>query len=49
MERVGQLLIVVGIWIVQLAWSVWWTQRFAVGPLEWVWRRAARGSAVPDH
>jgi uncharacterized protein len=46
-ERVGQLLIVVGIWIVQLAWSVWWTRRFAVGPLEWVWRRAARGSAVP--
>jgi uncharacterized protein len=46
-ERVGQLLIVVGIWIVQLTWSVWWTRRFAVGPLEWVWRRAARGSAVP--
>lgn len=46
-ERVGQLLIVVGIWIVQLAWSAWWTRRFAVGPLEWVWRRAARGSAVP--
>jgi uncharacterized protein len=46
-ERVGQLLIVLGIWIVQLAWSVWWTRRFAVGPLEWMWRRAARGSAVP--
>ena len=46
-ERVGQLLIVVGIWIFQLAWSAWWTRRFAVGPLEWVWRRAARGSAVP--
>ncbi len=46
-ERVGQLLIVLGIWIVQLAWSVWWTRRFALGPLEWMWRRAARGSAVP--
>jgi uncharacterized protein len=46
-ERVGQLLIVVGIWIVQLTWSVWWTRRFAVGPLEWVWRRAAQGRAVP--
>jgi uncharacterized protein len=46
-ERVGQLLIVLGIWIVQLAWSVWWTHRFAIGPLEWLWRRAARGRAVP--
>lgn len=46
-ERVGQLLIVLGIWAVQLAWSVWWTRRFAVGPLEWMWRRAAQGRAVP--
>ena len=40
-DRVGQLLIVLGIWIVQLAWSRWWTRRFAVGPVEWAWRRAA--------
>jgi uncharacterized protein len=40
-DRVGQLLIVLGIWIVQLAWSGWWTRRFAVGPVEWAWRRAA--------
>ncbi len=46
-ERVGQLLIVLGIWIAQLAWSAWWTRRFAVGPLEWLWRRAAQGRAQP--
>lgn len=46
-ERVGQLLIVLAIWAVQLSWSVWWTRRFAVGPLEWMWRRAAQGRAVP--
>jgi len=45
-DRVGQLLIVVGIWIVQLAWSVWWTRRFAVGPVEWAWRSAARGTRL---
>jgi uncharacterized protein len=44
-DRVGQLLIVLGIWIVQLAWSRWWTRRFAVGPVEWAWRRAARAAA----
>jgi uncharacterized protein len=44
-DRLGQLLIVLGIWIVQLAWSGWWTRRFAVGPVEWVWRRAARVAA----
>jgi len=46
-DRVGQLLIVLGIWMVQLAWSVWWTRRFAVGPLEWIWRRATQGGAQP--
>ena len=44
-DRVGQLLIVLSVWTVQLAWSVWWTRRFAVGPLEWAWRTAARGAA----
>jgi uncharacterized protein len=44
-DRVGQLLIVLAVWTVQLAWSLWWTRRFAVGPLEWAWRTAARGTA----
>ena len=44
-DRVGQLLIVLAVWTVQLLWSRWWTCRFAVGPLEWAWRTAARGAA----
>ena len=44
-DRVGQLLIVLAVWTVQLAWSRWWTRHFAVGPLEWAWRTAARGAA----
>jgi len=47
-DRVGQLLIVLGIWVGQLAWSTWWTRRFAVGPLEWMWRSAARGTLLPS-
>ncbi len=47
-DRVGQLLIVLGIWIGQLAWSAWWTRRFAVGPVEWLWRTAARGTMLPS-
>ena len=42
-ERVsaaGQVGIVVGIWVLQLAWSPWWLKRFRFGPLEWLWRTA---------
>jgi uncharacterized protein len=41
-DRVGQLLLVLAIWGVQLVTSVWWTRRFAVGPVEWAWRTTAR-------
>ncbi len=37
-ERWQQLLIVVVIWIVQLAVAPLWLARFRFGPLEWLWR-----------
>lgn len=37
-SRVGQLAIVVGVWIVQLLLASWWLTRFRQGPLEWLWR-----------
>jgi uncharacterized protein len=37
-ERIGQALIVLGIWILQLIWSRPWLKRYRFGPLEWVWR-----------
>jgi uncharacterized protein len=37
-ERVGQLLIVLGVWAVQLALSPIWLRHFQFGPLEWLWR-----------
>ncbi len=34
-----QLYLVCGaVWIVMLAWSLWWLERFRFGPLEWLWR-----------
>ncbi len=30
--------VVAGIWIVEIAWSLWWLARFRIGPFEWVWR-----------
>ena len=42
-ERVGQLLIVFGIWLVQLVVSPLWLRRFAYGPLEWLWRSLTYG------
>lgn len=38
-ERKYQLLIVVGVWIVQLILTTLWLRRFKQGPLEWLWRR----------
>lgn len=36
--RVGQLAIVVVIWIVLLIACPWWLQHFRFGPAEWLWR-----------
>jgi len=37
-NRVGQLLIILVIWSMQIAFSSWWLSRFQYGPLEWIWR-----------
>lgn len=37
-NRVGQIQIVVAIWIVQLIYSPIWLRYFRFGPLEWLWR-----------
>ncbi|UCG52127.1 MAG: DUF418 domain-containing protein [Candidatus Latescibacterota bacterium] len=37
-ERVGQILIVLAVWIVLLVVSPIWLRYFRFGPLEWVWR-----------
>jgi len=42
-DRIHQLLIVVGIWLFQLHISPKWVKRFRYGPMEWVWRSLTYG------
>ena len=42
-ERTGQLLIVFGIWAVQLIISPLWLRYFRFGPAEWLWRSLTYG------
>lgn len=37
-ERATGLLIVLGVWILQIMYSPWWLNRFQFGPFEWFWR-----------
>ncbi|MBL8744787.1 MAG: DUF418 domain-containing protein [Phycisphaerae bacterium] len=37
--------VVVGIWTVQILWSMWWLARFRFGPMEWLWRTLTYGRA----
>ncbi|WP_445383029.1 DUF418 domain-containing protein [Robiginitalea sp. IMCC43444] len=38
LDRWQQLLVVVGIWTLQIFWSRPWLNRFHFGPFEWLWR-----------
>ena len=44
-ERWQMLLIVIGVWALQLWWSPLVLRRFRYGPLEWVWRTLTYGHA----
>jgi uncharacterized protein len=46
-SRVQQLLIVVAIWIVQLAAARWWLRHFLFGPFEWLWRSLTYWQRMP--
>ena len=40
-------LVVVAMWVLMLAWSKPWLDRFAYGPLEWLWRSLSRWKVQP--
>jgi uncharacterized protein len=46
-ERTGQLLIVLGVWALQLLVSPLWMKRFRFGPMEWLWRSLTYGRRQP--
>ena len=43
-SRAGLYGFVLGGWALMLLWSKPWLERFAYGPLEWLWRSLARGA-----
>ncbi|MEO5938088.1 MAG: DUF418 domain-containing protein [Sphingomonas sp.] len=43
LQRWQCLIVVAAVWVLMLAWSKPWLERFAYGPFEWLWRSAARG------
>ncbi|HEX4736836.1 MAG TPA: DUF418 domain-containing protein [Allosphingosinicella sp.] len=47
LDRFEAWLIVPLVWLLILAWSKPWLDRFRYGPFEWLWRSLARGSLQP--
>ena len=39
--------VVLGQWVVMIAFSVWWLGRYRFGPLEWLWRTLTYGRRQP--
>ena len=46
-SRAAQLPLALGIWLANIAFSVWWLERFHFGPAEWLWRSFTYGRAQP--
>jgi len=46
-ERTSQILLVIAVWIFQIALSRIWLEHFRFGPLEWLWRSLTYWKAQP--
>ena len=46
-SRAQLWLVVIAMWVLMLAWSKPWLERFQYGPLEWLWRSLARWEVQP--
>lgn len=47
LDRFALLGVVLAAWLLMLGWSKFWLDRFAYGPLEWLWRTLARRKKQP--
>ncbi len=47
LSRAEVYLVVLLVWALALLWSKPWLERFAYGPLEWLWRSLSRGRLQP--
>jgi uncharacterized protein len=36
------------VWLVNIGFSLWWTRRYRMGPLEWLWRAMTEGTRLPN-
>jgi uncharacterized protein len=46
-DRTGQILMILGMWVLQLILSPIWLRHFRFGPAEWLWRSLTYGKAQP--
>ncbi|MBA3676948.1 MAG: DUF418 domain-containing protein [Sphingosinicella sp.] len=46
-SRAELWLLVIAMWVLMLAWSKPWLERFSYGPFEWLWRSLARWEVQP--
>jgi uncharacterized protein len=47
LSRIELWWVVAAMWVIMLAWSKPWLDRFQYGPLEWLWRSLARWQLQP--
>jgi len=47
LSRIELWLPVIAMWLLMLAWSKPWLDRYRYGPLEWLWRSLSRGRPEP--
>ena len=47
LSRIELWLPVIAMWLLMLAWSKPWLDRYRYGPLEWLWRSLSRGKLEP--
>ena len=47
LPRAQLWLVVIAMWVLMLAWSKPWLERYQYGPFEWLWRSLARGELQP--
>lgn len=47
MSTENSLLVVLGVWVVCIVFSILWLKRFTIGPVEWAWRSATEGRKLP--
>jgi uncharacterized protein len=47
-SRSELLVLVLGVWALQLTWSEPWLKYYRFGPMEWIWRLATYGQWLPN-